>query len=109
LDQATDPADIKDINAKTDAFEQYMHDCGLYGIEDMRPVNELRMRARWKLGKALAKLYRAAGPGREKKMSADKTSFRAFLTELDLDKSLAVGAQRIGALPEPELVKACDT
>jgi hypothetical protein len=42
-------------------------------------------------------------------MSADKTSFRAFLTELDLVKSLAVGAQRIGALPEPELVKACDT
>jgi hypothetical protein len=30
-----------------------MHDCGLYAIEDMRPVNELRMRARWKLGRAL--------------------------------------------------------
>jgi hypothetical protein len=43
------------------AFEQYMHDCGLYGIEDMRPVNELRMKARWKLGAALAKVTRALG------------------------------------------------
>jgi hypothetical protein len=25
-------------------------DCGLYSIEDMRPTNELRMVARWKLG-----------------------------------------------------------
>jgi hypothetical protein len=36
-----------------------MHDCGLYSIEDMRPVNETRMLARWKLGRALVKEERA--------------------------------------------------
>jgi len=58
---ATDPVEIKEIGAKLDAFEQYMHDCGLYNIEDMRPINEARMAARWKLGRALAKIDRAQG------------------------------------------------
>jgi hypothetical protein len=31
-----------------------VHDCGLYSIEDMRPINELRTVARWKLGRSLA-------------------------------------------------------
>jgi ParB-like nuclease family protein len=38
------PGRDQEINAKLDAFEQYMHDCGLYSIEDMRPINETRMR-----------------------------------------------------------------
>jgi hypothetical protein len=35
-----------------DASREAIDDCG--SIEDMRPVNELRMKARWKLGRALA-------------------------------------------------------
>jgi hypothetical protein len=106
LDAATDPAEIKEINAKLDAFEQYMHDCGLYSIEDMRPINETRMLARWKLGRALAMVERAAGPGRGKKVLTGSTSFRALLGSLGLDPSTSLAAQRIGALPENELVEA---
>ena len=75
LEAATDPVEIKEINAKLDAFEQYMHDCGLYSVEDMRPINETRMAARWKLGKALAAVERGNGPGRGQKMSGGQTSF----------------------------------
>jgi hypothetical protein len=45
-----------------------MHDCGLYSIEDVRPVNELRMKARSKLGRALAKVERGK-PGPKDVMS----------------------------------------
>jgi hypothetical protein len=68
-------------------------------------VNELRMRARWKLGRLLAAMERAPGPGRGKKMSALLTSFRDFLGKLRLDRQTALVAQRIGALPEAELDK----
>src|ERR1700757_1575933 len=90
LAAATDPFVIKEINAKADAFEQYMHDCGLYSIEDMRPINETRMLARWKLGRALAQVERGAGPGRGKKVSGDQTSFRDLLRSIDLDKNVAM-------------------
>jgi hypothetical protein len=41
------------VRAMGDASrEPRVHDCG--SIEDMRPINELRMKARWKLGGALA-------------------------------------------------------
>ncbi|RXG91559.1 MT-A70 family methyltransferase [Bradyrhizobium zhanjiangense] len=106
LEAAVDPAEIKEIAAQLDAFESYMHDCGLYSIEDMRPINETRMRARWKLGRALALVARHAGPGRGKKMSGSPTSFRALLAELGLKKDAAVEAQRIGTLPEEKLTKA---
>ena len=105
---ATDPAEIKQINAQADAFEQYMHDCGLYSIEDMRPINELRMAARWKLGRALAQVERGAGPGRGKKVSGDQTSFRDLLRSIDLDKNVAMEAQRIGCLPDKEMPRIFD-
>jgi hypothetical protein len=41
-----------------------MHNTGLYTINQMPPVNELRMKARAKAGRALASIERAAGPGR---------------------------------------------
>jgi hypothetical protein len=40
-----------------------MHDSGLYSIEDMRPINEARMRARWKFRRALKQFERLDGPG----------------------------------------------
>jgi hypothetical protein len=73
-----------------------MHDCGLYSVEDMRPINEARMAARWKLGKALAAVERLPG-GRGKKTSHDEKSFSNLLKALDLDKSVAIKAQRIPA------------
>ena len=100
LEAAQDPAEIKEIAAQLDAFETYMHDCGLYSIEDMRPINEARMRARWKLGRALAKLERAQGE------RTSVRSFTKFITDLGLTKPIAIEAQRIGTLPEDKLTKA---
>jgi N6-adenosine-specific RNA methylase IME4 len=107
LEAASAPAEIIEISAKLDAFEQYMHDCGLYSVEDMRPINETRMRARWKLGRALAEVQRDSGPGRgniEKKLSG----FTSFLADLGMTKPTAQAAQRIGTLPANELAKAFD-
>lgn len=66
-------------------------------MDEIRPVNELRMRARWRLGQLLSKMERGTGPGRGKKMSQSETSFRAYLKKtLKLDKARAQEAQRIG-------------
>jgi hypothetical protein len=100
------PAEIIEVSAKLDAFEQYMHDCGLYSIEDMRPVNEMRMTARWKLGKALKAIGRGHGPGRGKKNHTDSDSFKALLKDLGLQFTTAQAAERIGTLPEKELRSA---
>src|SRR5258706_4431709 len=82
LELATTPAEIIEISAKLDAFEQYMHDCGLYSVEDMRPINELRMKARWKLGAALAVVERGTGPGRGKKVGGLRPSFQTFIRDV---------------------------
>jgi hypothetical protein len=56
-----------------------MRATGLYPIEEMRPVNEERMRARWCLGLALSSFVRAKPfPSGSKTTSAGLTSFRAF-------------------------------
>jgi hypothetical protein len=76
-----------------------MHDCGLYSVEDMRPINETRMAARWKLGKALAKVERAQG---------DRTSergFTKFIAELGLTKPTARDAERLGCMPDEEMAR----
>jgi N6-adenosine-specific RNA methylase IME4 len=105
---ATDPFEIKEINAKLDAFEQYMHDCGLYSIEDMRPINELRMKARWKLGAALATVERGKPGPVGKDTSAVQKYLKNLLQKIGLDKSVAMEAQRIGTMPDEELEKAYD-
>jgi|HubBroStandDraft_2_1064218.scaffolds.fasta_scaffold74165_2 hypothetical protein len=53
LMEATDPAEIIKIEVSLDAVERCMRGTGLYPIEEMRPVSEARMRARWRLGAAL--------------------------------------------------------
>jgi hypothetical protein len=65
----------------------------------MRPINELRMRARWKLGGALAQVERAP-VGRGKKALTGLTN---LLGRLGLSKPTAMEAQRIGTMPDEEL------
>lgn len=108
LEIATDPAEIKDINAKLDAFEGYMHDCGLYSVEDMRPVNELRMRARWKLGGALAGVERNRGARNDLTSGSKATRFSKLLKAIGLEGKVALRAQRIATMPDAELLKAYD-
>src|SRR5260370_33425199 len=100
LEAATDPVEIKEINAKLDAFEQYMHDCGLYTIEEMRPINELRMKARWKLGGSLATVERGPPGPAKKDTSTVQKYLRDLLDILRLDKSIPMKAQSIGTMPD---------
>ena len=77
-----------------------MRNAGLYSTDKIRPANEARFEARWRLGQLLAKVERGTpGPKREKDMSRAGTYFRAYLKEIGLDKNRANEAQRIGALP----------
>jgi hypothetical protein len=59
-----------------------MRASGLYRVDQIRPVNELRMRARWKLGQILADVDRGHGPGRGKKVMSPSSSFRLRACEL---------------------------
>ena len=81
---------LLDLDAKLDAIEKYLKRSGYSAAtEEIRPVNELRMRARWFLGQALAKVERGTGPGRGKKVSQSGTSFRDYLESLNLNKNRA--------------------
>jgi hypothetical protein len=56
LERATDPGVVKAIEDRLSAFERLMLAGGLYRDDEIRSVNETRMRARWKLGRLLAKI-----------------------------------------------------
>jgi hypothetical protein len=88
-----------------------MNASGLYTADQIRNVNELRMRARWKLGQLLAPVERGQtiGPGRGhvgETVGGARPPFIAYLEELKLKGTVAKEAQRIGALPAPEFDKA---
>jgi hypothetical protein len=72
----------------------------------MRPINEARMRARWKLGRALKAVQREP-EGRPKNTVQVVNSFWKWVTkQLGLERATVVEAQRIGTLPEDKLIKA---
>jgi hypothetical protein len=68
IERASDPAEVLEIEARLTSIETYMRDAGLYTPDEIRPVNETRMRARWRLGQLLAMVerQRVTGPGRGK-------------------------------------------
>jgi hypothetical protein len=74
----------------------------------MRPINELRMAARWKLGRALSAVERGAGPGRGKKEGGPRPSFKTYISGLELKETSAKEAQRIGCMPDEEMAHAFD-
>jgi N6-adenosine-specific RNA methylase IME4 len=106
LDRATSPAEIVEIAARLDAFEQYMRDSALYSTEDIRPINETRMRARWKLGRALADVDRGQGARTDITSGAIRPKFKTFISGIGLKDTAAKEAQRIGAMPDDELARA---
>jgi hypothetical protein len=75
-------------------------------VEDMRPINETRMAARWKLGKALAQVERGRPGPVGKDTSAQRTYLKDLLREIDLAKTVAMEAQRIGCMPDEEMARA---
>jgi hypothetical protein len=62
-----------------------------YSIEDMRPINELRMAPRWKLGRALAKVDKAQGERTDRSTSSGRQK-KLLLQQMCLDKSAAMQA-----------------
>jgi hypothetical protein len=84
-----------------------MHDCGLYSLEDMQPVSELRMAARWKLGKALKACERAPEGGDQRTTTTGrKSGFWRWVKEtLGMEASRVVEAQRIGCMPDEEMAE----
>ena len=103
LAQATEPAQIIEIEAQLEAIETYMRRAGIYSTEQIRPVNETKMRARHKLGLLLAKVERGAGPGRGKKEGGPRPSFSDYIKKMDLAETSAKEAQRIGTLPAADM------
>src|SRR3954465_8206404 len=85
LRAADDAEQVVVIERQLDLLEQPMGAAGLYPPAQVRAVNELRMRARWRLSQLLAAMDRGTGPGRGKKMLTASTSFRGLLTKLKLD------------------------
>jgi MT-A70 len=103
---AKDPAEALAVQRDLDTFETMMKNSGLYTPDELREINESRMRARYRLGGLLVKVERGAGPGRGKKISQAGKSFMEYLKEIELDKNRAQEAQRIATMPPKEFEKA---
>jgi hypothetical protein len=67
-------------------------------------VNELRMRARWLLGQALAGIER--GAGRPDNSGGERRNFKGYIKSIGLKETSAKQAQRMGCMPETDLVRA---
>jgi len=106
LSEAATAEDVRRVESEIDAIEHLMKSSGLWDIEEIRPVNETRMRARWKLGRLLSEAARGKPFPGSATMSPVETRFRSFIASLHLDKSRALEAQRIATLPHAELDKA---
>jgi hypothetical protein len=89
IDAAKSPPDVIEIEAKLASIEQYMQAAGLYRTDEIRPVNEARMRARWKLGLLLAKEERGKAPGKGKMISSVGKSFLLRIQGWGLGKNVA--------------------
>jgi hypothetical protein len=73
---------------------------GMFNVEDRRPVNEARIKARAKLGRLLEKIERGAGPGRGKKNAQAGQSFIDYLKKHGIERKRADEVQRIAAIPD---------
>jgi hypothetical protein len=94
--------EVAQIDNELSAAEAFMRESGLYDPEQIRPLNETRMQARWKLGGLLARVPRATHPGKGK---VALTGLTSLLDKLGLTGPIALQAERIGTLPENELEK----
>jgi N6-adenosine-specific RNA methylase IME4 len=112
LAKAETLGDVADINKKIAQAESIMRESGMFQEDEVREVNEYRMRARRKLGGVIKSLPKqivvAPGPGRGKKpkLGGPKTVFGtskvAAIKEIELDLKAALQAERIHAMSQPE-------
>ena len=95
--------EVRDIEDKIDSIEGYMRRTGLYSTAEIRPVNETRMWARWKLGGLLKEEQRGTPGGRKLQVTGLPVAFHKRLQQLRLSKPIAIEAQRINAMPKSEV------
>jgi N6-adenosine-specific RNA methylase IME4 len=100
LEAARDPADVIGAERLLESFENLMRQTGLFSAEEIRLANEGKLRARWKLGRLLAREARGGGRGKV------STGLKLLFERLHLTAQTAMQAQRIGTLPEAKLVTA---
>jgi len=113
LMEASEPTVVRRVEVELETIEQLMRRSGLYRTDEIRPVNEARIWARWKLGGLLMVVERSPrpgevpGPGRGNK-SKKLTGFTVLLNGLGLTRQTAMEAQRLGTLPREEVQRALD-
>ena len=105
LERADKPEIVIEIAAGAAGIEQVMQEAGLrQETEEIRPIRELWLDARWTLGRLLAKVLRSQGAraDRNSTLSRSGNKFTDELKRLGLDKNRASEAQKIGTLPAKE-------
>jgi hypothetical protein len=106
LSTTTNPAEIMQIEARLDFVERLMRETGLYPLDEIRPINEMRMRARWRLGAALESVVKdKPGP---KPQGVTSAGLMQFLKQIELDHQTAMEARRIAALPDKNFREAIE-
>lgn len=102
LEAASEPEAVLRLEGELEAYERHLEASGM--LNDISPVRELRMRARWQLGRMLADMAPGrGGAGLANRVSGDRT---LLLKELGLAKQRVTDLERIAALPEEELERA---
>lgn len=90
---------VADLDVKLGLYENYVR---AFLPKEARDVNELRMRAKWKLGRLLAAIERAQGARSDKDLTSS-VGLTKLIKGIKLNRQAAVELQRIAAMPEKDL------
>jgi N6-adenosine-specific RNA methylase IME4 len=90
------------------AMDDFARRSGLIGEPVQAEIWLTRFLNRWRLGEALAKIERGAGPGRGKKAVPSGTAFRGLLQRLRIVPRAGFEAQRLACMPWAEALAYCD-
>src|SRR5262245_56236885 len=86
LAEASDAVAVHQIEDDLARAERLMRDSGRYALDEIRPINELHMRAAVKLGRLLAQIERETPkPGK-----TTSTGLTQFLKRLELSRQSAM-------------------
>jgi N6-adenosine-specific RNA methylase IME4 len=97
--------DVVKLVAAADTIESAMFNAGYRkDTEEIRPANEARFEARWKLGQLLGKVERSHGGDRRSTSQAG--TLKSYLAGIGLNKNRANECERIAAIPRDKLTKA---
>jgi N6-adenosine-specific RNA methylase IME4 len=106
IHQAEDPETLVKVCIAIDNLEDLIRRAGYQeSTEAVRPANETRFEARWRLGQMLAKIEKQRGGRGQNSSQAGKSFFGNWLKDVGLDKNRASEAQRIGAIPTLEILR----